>query len=113
MDDETLLRTGRLAIYAAIQQRGVAPSVADVASAHHLEVRSVGEAYLALAGSHVIVLRAGTLDIWSAPPFSAVPTAFRTDTSVASQKFVVAPRAARRPDGKARGGSIPGVCDRR
>jgi len=33
--------------------------------------------------------------------------------SVASPKFVVAPRAPRRPPRKARGGSIPGVCDRR
>src|SRR6185295_1646755 len=78
MDDDTLLRTVRLAIYASIQQRGVAPVAADVAIAHHLELRSVEEAYRALSGSHVIVLQAGTLDIWSAPPFSAVPTAFRT-----------------------------------
>jgi len=78
MDDDTLLRTVRLAIYASIQQRGVAPAAADVAIAHHLELRSVEEAYRALARSHVIVLQAGTLDIWSAPPFSAVPTAFRT-----------------------------------
>ena len=81
MDDETLLRTVRLAIYTAIQQRGAAPAAADLASAHHLEVRSVEEAYQALARSHVIVLHADTLDIWSAPPFSAVPTAFRTTSA--------------------------------
>jgi hypothetical protein len=78
MHDEPLLCTVRLAIYTAIQQRGAAPGAADVARAHQLEVRSVEEAYRALARSHVIVLHAGTLDIWSAPPFSAVPTAFRT-----------------------------------
>jgi hypothetical protein len=78
MDDDTLLRTVRLAIYASIRQRGAAPTVADVARAHDLEVRSVEEAYQALARLHVIVLQAGTFDIWSAPPFSAVPTAFRT-----------------------------------
>jgi hypothetical protein len=87
MDDETLLRTVRLAIYTAIQQRGAAPAAADVASAHQLEVRSVEEAYRALARSHVIVLHAGTLDIWSAPPFSAVPTAFRTDTSTGRRSW--------------------------
>ena len=84
MDDQTLLRTVRQAIYASIQQRGVAPVAADVAIAHHLELRSVEEAYRALAGSHVIVLQAGTLDIWSAPPFSAVPTAFRTSAGGSS-----------------------------
>jgi alkylmercury lyase-like protein len=78
MDDEPLLQTVRLAIWASIQQCGAAPTAADVASAHHLEMRSVEEAYRALARSHVIVLHAGTLDIWSAPPFSAVPTGFRT-----------------------------------
>src|ERR1700730_5082276 len=78
MDDETLLRTVRMAIYAAIEQTGAAPAVADVARAHDLDVRSVEDAYRSLAGSHVIVLKAGTLDIWSAPPFSAVPTVFRT-----------------------------------
>jgi len=78
MDDQTLLRTVRQAIYASIQQRGVAPAAADVAIATHLELRFVEEAYQALARSHVIVLQAGTLDIWSAPPFAAVATAFRT-----------------------------------
>jgi hypothetical protein len=77
MDDETLLRTVRLAIYAAIEQTGAAPAVADVARGHGLDVRAVENAYRALAGSHVIVLQTGTLDIWSAPPFSAVRTAFR------------------------------------
>jgi hypothetical protein len=87
MDDETLLRIVRLAIYASIQQYGVAPAVADVASADHLDVRSVEEAYLALARSHVIVLQAGTFDIWSAPPFSAVPTAFRTTPAPARSSW--------------------------
>jgi hypothetical protein len=77
MDDETLLRTVRLAIYGAIEQSGAAPAAADVARARGLDVRAVEDAYRALAGSHVIVLKAGMLDIWSAPPFSAVPTAFR------------------------------------
>jgi hypothetical protein len=49
----------------------------DIASAYGLDVRSVEDAYRALAASHVIVLQPGTLDIWSAPPFSAVPTDFR------------------------------------
>jgi hypothetical protein len=84
MDDEALLRTVRLAIYAAIERSGVAPVVAEVASAHGLDVRSVADAYRALAGAHVIVLKDGTLDIWSAPPFSAVPTAFRTRAGRAS-----------------------------
>src|SRR5687767_11927062 len=43
--------------------------------------------------------------------FTGLIAQFELPSSVASQKFVVAPRTARRPDGKARRPSIPGVCE--
>ena len=82
--DDTVMRTVRGAIYAAIVETGAAPGAADVANAHYLEPRVVAKAYRALAASHVIVLQPGTLDVWSAPPFSAVPTAFRVNVGRAS-----------------------------
>jgi hypothetical protein len=75
--DDTLIRTVRVAIYAGIVETGTAPAPDDVARAHNLAVHAVEDAYRCLAASHVIVLHPHTLDIWSAPPFSAVATAFR------------------------------------
>jgi hypothetical protein len=74
--DATVMRTVLNAIYAVIVETGAAPAAADVACACALATHVVEQAYRALAASHVIVLHAGTLDVWSAPPFSAVPTAF-------------------------------------
>jgi hypothetical protein len=76
--DDALIRTVRVAIYTGILETGAAPKPADVARAENLTKRGVEDAYRALAASHVIVLKRHTLDIWSAPPFSAVATAFRT-----------------------------------
>jgi hypothetical protein len=67
----------RLAIYRAIERSGSAPSAADLARAHGLEPAIVADAFRALAEAHVIVLHPDTVDIKWAPPFSAVPTAFR------------------------------------
>ena len=75
--DESLIRTVRLAIYGAIEATGHAPACADLARAHGLDAAAVEVAYRALADAHVIVLQAGTVDVRWAPPFSAVPTAFR------------------------------------
>ena len=77
--DGTVMRTVRDAIYAAIVETGAAPAAGDVARAHDREARAVEQTYRALAASHVIVLQPDTLDIWSAPPFSAVRTAFRVN----------------------------------
>jgi hypothetical protein len=67
----------RNAIYAGIVERGVAPSVGDVAAAHAIAEADVADAYRALADGHVIVLQTGTLDVRWAPPFSAVPAPFQ------------------------------------
>jgi hypothetical protein len=75
--NDALIRTVRRAIYAELAATGAAPAVADVARACGLDAPSVGAAFRELAASHVVVLQPGTLDLWSAPPFSAVATAFR------------------------------------
>ena len=63
---------------------GDAPGAAALAATLGLHDAEVADAYRALADAHVIVLRAGTLDIAWAPPFSAVPTPFRTACGDAS-----------------------------
>ena len=75
--NESLIRTVRLAIYAAIEATGSVPATAGLARAHGLDVAAVEDAYRALADGHVIVLRPDTLEVLWAPPFSLVPTAFR------------------------------------
>jgi hypothetical protein len=68
----------RGAIYAAIVGSGRAPTAAEVASALGIDPRDAAGAYRALADGHVVVLRPGTVEIVWAPPFSVVPTPFRT-----------------------------------
>jgi hypothetical protein len=67
----------RLGIYREIVRCGQAPGAAALAAALGEPDAEVADAYRALADAHVIVLRAGTLDIAWAPPFSAVATPFR------------------------------------
>jgi len=68
----------RDAIYSAVVSTGAAPSAADIAELHGAPVRDVEAAFRALAAAHVIVLQAGTTGVAWAPPFSAVPTRYRT-----------------------------------
>lgn len=72
-----LIQQVRLAIYEMIVSDGGVPSVDALAAARGFSTDAVRSAYHALADAHVIVLSPGSLDIWSAPPFSAVPTAYR------------------------------------
>lgn len=74
---ESLNRTVRLAIYRTVEATGQAPSAADVARTHNLDVSAVEHAYRALADAHVIVLEPGAATIRWAPPFALVPTPFR------------------------------------
>jgi DNA-binding transcriptional MocR family regulator len=67
----------RVGIYTAIVQTGRAPSAEELALVLGLGRSTIADAYRALADARVIVLRAGTLEIVWAPPFSTVPTAFR------------------------------------
>lgn len=66
----------RQAIYTTIASTGRAPTVDDVATRLLRDPSDVATAYRDLADAHVIVLEPGTVHIWSAPPFSAVPTSF-------------------------------------
>jgi len=76
MAGSDVLRTVREAIYAAIVRTGAAPSVETLARSANLTNAAVKEAFRNLADAHVIVLEPGTTTIWSAPPFSGVPSPF-------------------------------------
>jgi len=65
-------------IYAAVVERGVAPTPHEVARATRFDLAEVERIYQGLADAHVIVLRPGTLQVAWAPPFSVLPTPFRT-----------------------------------
>ena|SRR5436309_2690729 len=67
----------RQAIYDAIVTRGRVPAAAEVAQTCGISPEQAEDAFRALAAAHVIVLRPGTLDLWAAPPFSAVANGFR------------------------------------
>jgi hypothetical protein len=68
----------RMAIYAAIVDCGRAPTPAELAPRLDLEIAEVANAFRHLADAHVIVVRQGTVEILWAPPFSVVPTPFRS-----------------------------------
>src|SRR5678816_3313154 len=74
----------RRAIYAAMVENGRPPSPADLARPMGVAEEAVADAYRALAEAHVIVLRPGTAEVVWAPPFSAVPTPFRTTVGAMS-----------------------------
>jgi hypothetical protein len=69
----------RLKIYELFVAMTAAPGVDAVAAALDSAVDNVAAAFRRLADGHVIVLSPGTLDLWMANPFSAVPTAFRVE----------------------------------
>jgi alkylmercury lyase-like protein len=70
----------RLTIYERFVEEEKPPGVADVAEALEAPVDQVEAAFRRLADARVIVLVPGTVEIWMAAPFSAVPTAFRVET---------------------------------
>jgi hypothetical protein len=65
----TLVDRVRTLIYEQIVTAGRVPTVGDVANLS-------GSSEADIADAHIVVLRPGTTDLWSAPPFSAVPSAF-------------------------------------
>jgi hypothetical protein len=67
----------RAAIYERIVATGQAPTISDIAAARGLDANAVAVAVRMLHDAHTIVLQPGTVELWSAPPFSAVPTPFR------------------------------------
>src|SRR5262245_7281633 len=82
MADTTLLDfVVRDAIYTGTIANSIPPTVDEVAEASGFDKTSVMDAFRRLAEMHVVVLKPGTTQLWSAPPFSAVPTSFRAKTS--------------------------------
>ena len=57
--------------------RGSVPTRVSVMQALDIEYAEVSASYARLAAAHVVVLDAGTGEVWMALPFSAVPTDFR------------------------------------
>ena len=76
----------RLAIYEMTVEGGRVPSFAQLAAARGLDEAAVRDAYRALADAHIIVLEPGSMNVWSAPPFSAVATAFRVRAASADHE---------------------------
>ena len=100
----------RDAIYAAVVEHGVPPPVAETARATGIDVAEVDAAYRALADAHVIVLQPSTSAIAWAPPFSGLPTAFRTTAGAASWYAPCAWDAFGIMAALARDGSIDARC---
>ena len=73
-------RDVRLHVYRTFADRGTPPSVDETAAALGSSAGDVAAAYRRLADAHAFVLAAGSLDVWLANPFSAVPTAFRVES---------------------------------
>jgi hypothetical protein len=74
----------RDAIYASAVERGAAPLPEEIAAVTGLDTADVDAAVQRLADVHVIVLQPGTMVLSWAPPFSFVPTPFRSCAGGAS-----------------------------
>ena len=74
----------RLAIYQHIIATGRPPSVHELAASHDFDANAVAVTFRLLADAHIVVLKPGTVQLWSVPPFSAVPTSFRVRTTTGS-----------------------------
>src|SRR5262249_13881634 len=68
----------REAIYSTIVSTGAAPRARDIAELHDVPIADVEAACRALADAHVIVLHPGSHEVAWAPPFSSVPTRYKT-----------------------------------
>ena len=71
----------RLALYERFVEDGKPPTTAELAAEVGITPEEAEAAYGRLADAKVIVLAPGTTDDWMAHPLSAVPTAFRVETS--------------------------------
>ncbi len=76
-----LIRRVRTIIYEHVVNTGRAPSIEDVVAVEGGDMAEIANAFRELAQAHVVVLKPGTTELWSAPPFSAVPTGFRAQNS--------------------------------
>ena len=78
-DSELFDWTVRNAVYAAILERSVPPSVDETAATLRVRPDDVRLAYERLNSRHALFLTPGSHDVRMAHPFSGVPTAFRVE----------------------------------
>ena len=78
-DSELFDWTVRNAVYAAILERSVPPSVDETAATLRVSPDDVRLAYERLNSRHALFLTPGSHDVRMAHPFSGVPTAFRVE----------------------------------
>jgi len=67
----------KMFVFRETADTGRVPAVSEIADGLHLSMDDVQAALSRLAAGRVLVLAPGTMNIWMANPFSAVPTAFR------------------------------------
>lgn len=79
MDDDTIDRRVRLSIFDHTAATGSVPTTEAIASTLGVSLDAIDASLQRLAAGRVIVLAPGTLNIWMANPFSAVPTDFRVE----------------------------------
>jgi hypothetical protein len=70
----------KLAVYELTAASGRPPTVGEVAERVDASAAEVGDAYIRLAGSRLLVLEADGVTIRMAPPFSGVPTQHRVQS---------------------------------
>lgn len=71
----------RLHVYRHFVETGRAPSVPTLASSIGAAEEEVEESLQRLAAEHLLAFAPGSLNIWMAHPFSAVPTRYPVETS--------------------------------
>ena len=74
----------RDAIYASVVEHNAAPLPEEIAATTGLDIAEVDAAVRRLADAHVIVLQPGSTALSWAPPFSLLPTPFRSCAAGAS-----------------------------
>ena len=77
---EALDRNARLFVYRTFVERGAPATVAETAAELEVSLEDAEEAFRRLEAAHVVALAPGSLNVWLANPFSAVPTPFRVRT---------------------------------
>ena len=74
----------RQTIYTHTVATGRVPTMTEVAERSGLSEADVRASCKLLAEGHVVVLRPDGRELWSAPPFSAVPSSFRVRAGIVS-----------------------------
>lgn len=79
-DADTLDQEVRLYVFRQAADTARVPSPDEVASSLGRSQPEIGESLRRLAAGHVLILAPGTINIWAANPFCAVPSNFRVST---------------------------------